>query len=270
MKFQKIIRKIARMLPWIWLIRAAVPFQGLADGPVTGKQPECVILLHGLGRTADSMQSMSEAVEKAGLTSVNLDYPSRDYTVEKLAMDTIARGIDLCATRGAHKIHFVTHSMGGILLRYYLTRQSIDNLGRVVMLSPPNQGSELADALKDNPFFRWYNGPAGQQIGTEPDGLIARLGPVNYPVGIITGNKHAFFDGWFSSIIQGEDDGKVSVEGAKVPGMLDFLVLPYAHPFIMEEKEVISQTVHFLRHGVFQRSSDQRETKKSAPQRGDQ
>ena len=150
-------------------------------------------------------------------------------------------------------MHFVTHSMGGILLRYYLSRHSIPELGRVVMLSPPNQGSAAADALLENPVYVWFNGPAGLQLGTGPDGIAASLGPVGFPLGIITGNRAAFFDSWLSDMIPGEDDGKVSVARAKVEGMTDFLVLPYSHSFIMEEEEVIAQTLHFLRHGMFQR-----------------
>ncbi|BBO90632.1 hypothetical protein DSCOOX_38120 [Desulfosarcina ovata subsp. ovata] len=102
----------------------------------------------------------------------------------------------------------------------------------MVMLSPPNQGSEVADALKENPFYQWYNGPAGQPLGTDPDGFVAGLGPVDYPVGVITGNTHALFDAWFSEKIPGDDDGKVSVGRAKVKGMSDFLVLPFSHPYL--------------------------------------
>ncbi|WP_419661380.1 hypothetical protein Dvar_18110 [Desulfosarcina variabilis str. Montpellier] len=233
------------------LIPACTPNPLLANGSAPTPRPECVILLHGLGRTADSMEDLAEALETAGYGTVNLDYPSRDEPIETLAMTTIPSGISLCQAKGAEKIHFVTHSMGGILLRYYISRQPLDNLGRVVMLSPPNQGSEIADALKDNSLYQWYNGPAGQQLGTAPDGFVAGLGPVDYPVGIITGNAHAAFDVWFASEIPGDDDGKVSVERAKVEGMTDFLVLPYSHPFIMQKKAVAEQVIHFLRHGVF-------------------
>jgi len=221
----------------------------------THQKSDCVILLHGLGRTADSMKAMAKALESDGFMTVNLRYPSRKFTIEKLAMEIIPKGLRRCNAGNAGRIHFVTHSMGGILVRYYLCRSDIPRLGRVVMLSPPNQGSEIADALKDNFLYRWYNGPAGQQLGTSAHDLVAGLGPVTYPVGVITGNSHAFFDTWFSGMINGEDDGKVSVEGAKVQGMRDFLVLPYSHPFIMKKRIVFEQTVHFLRHGRFQRET---------------
>jgi hypothetical protein len=86
---------------------------------------------------------------------------------------------------------------------------------------------------------------------TGPEGLPEQLGPVDFRLGIITGKQHSFFNAWLADVIPGTDDGKVSVERAKVEGMADFLVLPYAHPFIMNAKEVIEQTLHFLRDGRF-------------------
>lgn len=221
-----------------------------ADADLDG---QCVILLHGLGRTDRSMDEMAEALASAGYATANLDYPSRDAPVEKLALEAIPRGLGRCRALGARRIHFVTHSMGGILVRYYLSQKSIAELGRVVMLSPPNQGSEVTDALQDTAFYQWHNGPAGQQLGTGPGSFVLQLGPVNYPVGVITGNTHAFFDTWLADLIPGPDDGKVSVDRAKVEGMSDFIVLPYAHPFIMQEAEVIEQAIHFLQHGKFKR-----------------
>lgn len=212
---------------------------------------ECVILLHGLGRTYRSMEPMARALAAAGFKTVNLDYASREHPIEQLAMAVIPQGLDRCSAQGAGRIHFVTHSMGGILVRYYLSQRTISGLGRVVMLSPPNQGSEVTDALQDTAFYQWLNGPAGQQLGTGPGSFVIRLGPVRYPVGVITGSTHAFFDFWLADLIPGTNDGKVSVARAKVEGMADFLALPYSHPFIMEESEVIQQTIYFLQYGRF-------------------
>jgi pimeloyl-ACP methyl ester carboxylesterase len=210
-----------------------------------------VILLHGLGRTSRSLNKMAEALRAAGFSPMNLDYPSRSNTIEELATETIERGLERCAQLQAGSVHFVTHSMGGILVRYYLSRHRPRNLGRVVMLSPPNRGSEAADHLRDSVLYAWLNGPAGQQLRTGPEGLPEQLGPVTFPLGIITGNRHSFFDAWLSEVIPGADDGKVSVERARVGGMDDFLVLPYSHPFIMNADEVIEQTLHFLEFGRF-------------------
>jgi len=213
--------------------------------------PECVILLHGLGRTSGSLNKMADVLQAAGYRPVNLDYPSRKKTIQELALETIERGLGRCARTQARTVHFVTHSMGGVLVRYYLSYYRPENLGRVVMLSPPNRGSEAADHLRDSAFYKWFNGPAGQQLVTGPEGLPEQLGPVDFPLGIITGSQHSFFDAWLADVIPGTDDGKVSVERAKVEGMADFLVLPYSHPFIMNAEEVIEQTLHFLRGGRF-------------------
>jgi len=221
--------------------------------PLSAAGRECVILLHGMGRTSASLNTMAAALSHAGYVVVNLDYPSRKKPVEELAREAVPKGLRQCARAGAGTVHFATHSLGGILVRYYLSRWQIENLGRVVMLSPPNRGSEAADNLKDVAIYAWYNGPAGQQLVTGPEGLPEQLGPVNFPLGIITGNRHVFFDAWLADIIPGEDDGKVSVERAKVEGMDDFLVLPYTHPFIMDADEVIAQTLNFLRYGRFRR-----------------
>ncbi len=212
---------------------------------------ECVVLLHGLGRTSGSMEELAEALQQAGYGTANIDYPSRSAGIVELADRVVPEGIRRCRNQGARRIHFVTHSMGGILLRFYLGKHGLPELGRVVMLAPPNRGSEVADALRDNALYQWVNGPAGQELGK--GGVPARLGPVDYPVGIITGNRAAPWDLWFSKLIPGEDDGKVGVESARLEGMRDFLVVPYSHTFIMNREEVIDQVLHFLEAGRFLR-----------------
>jgi triacylglycerol lipase len=219
------------------------------DDPNSALGRSCVVLLHGLARTHRSMNKMASALDEAGYHTINMDYPSRKKTIEDLALGVIPEALRQCRAASCRKIHFVTHSMGGILLRYYLSLHPIGGLGRVVMLSPPNMGSEVVDALKNKWYYKWYNGPAGAQLGT--DGITALLGPVDFPLGVITGNVHAFFDARWADIIPGADDGKVSVERAKVEGMTDFLVLPYSHPYIMGQSDVIFQTLNFLAKGSF-------------------
>lgn len=256
-------RKIQESLPAVLLALSIwfvpMPVDAGRNPQLVADLRECVILLHGMGRTSASLNTMAAALSNAGYIAVNLDYPSRKKPVEDLAMEAVPKGLRQCVRAGAGKVHFVTHSLGGILVRYYLSRRQVGNLGRVVMLSPPNRGSEAADNLKDVAIYAWYNGPAGQQLVTGPEGLPEQLGPVYFPLGIITGNRHVFFDAWLADMIPGEDDGKVSVERAKVEGMDDFIVLPYTHPFIMDADEVIAQTLHFLRHGRFRHADDDEE-----------
>ena len=216
----------------------------------------CVVLLHGMARTSRSMHDMAEAAAARGYLVVNTDYPSREQPIEELAPLAVGGALERCRRGGARQVHFITHSLGGILVRYYLRHYPLPMLGRVVMLSPPNGGSEAADGLADWAPYRWLNGPAGQQLVTGPGGLPERLGPVDFPLGVITGNRHAFFDNWLVEMFPGPNDGKVSVERAKVAGMHDFLVVPYAHPYIMDAPEVIEQALYFLRHGRFRRGSE--------------
>ena len=153
-----------------------------------------------------------------------------------------------------NRVHFVTHSMGGVLVRHYLSIKTIENLGRVVMLSPPNHGSEVIDALADKPGFEFINGPAGKQLGTGPESLLLVLGPANFELGVITGNRSINLIN--SMMIPDQDDGKVSVASAKLDGMADFLVVSHTHPFIMKARDVIEQAVLFLRHGCFDHRQD--------------
>jgi hypothetical protein len=219
---------------------------------VASEKPECVILLHGLARTENSLLKLEQNLKKHGFHVVNIGYPSREKNIQALSIETISQAIIECDKVNASKIHFVTHSMGAILVRYYLDVNKMRNLGRVVMLSPPNQGSEAVDKLKDFELFKLINGPAGRQLGTDKDSLPNKLGPPYYEVGIITGDKT--INPILSLLIPGEDDGKVSVERAKLSGMKDFLVVHKAHPFIMNDKNIIDQAIYFIKNGIFKKN----------------
>ncbi|MCC5452606.1 alpha/beta hydrolase [Rheinheimera sp. UJ51] len=211
---------------------------------------ECVILLHGLARSADAMQVLEKRLQQAGYVVSNVDYPSTQYPIEQLAALAIEQGLRYCQQQSAQPVHFVTHSLGGILVRYYLTQQPIAHLGRVVMLGPPNQGSEVVDNLKDVPGFELLNGPAGQQLGTDEASVPRRLGPVDFELGVIAGTQSINL--LLSTLLPNPDDGKVSLESTKVKGMTDFIALPTTHPFMMKNDAVIAQTLYFLQHGEFE------------------
>lgn len=232
---------------------AAAPATVTPDDPpaLPAIDHECVVILHGLGRTHRSMNRIDSALRNAGYSTANIDYPSQQYTIEVLAKSAIPEGLRQCRARSAANIHFVTHSMGGLLVRYFLSGKEIPELGRVVMLAPPNQGSEVADAMTGIAIYDRLNGPASAQLVTGPDGIAARLGPVKFPLGIITGNEQTAFDSVLARQIPGENDGKVAVERAKVEGMSDFLVLPVNHTFMVQNDVVIGQTLQFLRYGSF-------------------
>lgn len=211
------------------------------------------ILLHGMGRSHRSMATMGRHLAEQGFQVVNVDYPSTEASIEALSAGIVADTVRVCRTTDPKApIHFVTHSLGGIIVRQYLQTHRLPPDSRVVMLSPPNQGSEIADLLKDWSLYRWIMGPAGQQLGTTADDIPHHLQPVNVPVGIITGDRS--LEPWFSSRVPGPDDGKVSVARARLPEMADFMVVHKSHGFIMNDPEVIAQTIHFLIHGRFRRS----------------
>jgi triacylglycerol lipase len=210
---------------------------------------DCVVLLHGLARTSKAMDKLASELAEVDYKVANIDYPSRERPIEELSPLAISEGIRQCQTPQNEKIHFVTHSMGGILIRYYLESNEIDNLGHVVMIAPPNQGSEVVDKLSGVPGYAVVNGPAGQQLGTDPNSIPSNMGPVDYSVGVIAGNKT--FNPLLSQFLPNPDDGKVSVERTKVEGMADFVVVNASHPFIMEDDEVIGYTLRFLKSGSF-------------------
>jgi pimeloyl-ACP methyl ester carboxylesterase len=222
-----------------------------SDVASAGQKQECVVLLHGLARTEKSLLKLERHLEGVGFCVVNTGYPSREKTIQELSVDVIPAAMEQCKSYGASKIHFVTHSMGGILARYYLEHHDVPDLGRVVMLSPPNSGSEVVDWLGYTLIFKWLNGPAGGQLGTGPDSLPKSLGAPKYEVGIITGDRT--INPILSLLIPGSDDGKVSVESARLQGMKDFLIVHKAHPFIMNDEKVLQQVTAFIRNGVFNR-----------------
>lgn len=220
---------------------------------ISPPSPEYVILLHGLARSAYSMRKLAKALERAGYITINMDYPSTKYRVEKLAAEVIPKALARCPKEA--RINFVTHSLGGILVRHFLSQNQINNLGRVVMLGPPNQGSNLVDRLGNFPGFALFNGPAGLQLGTTKQSVPNSLGPVDFELGVIAGTKS--FNPVYSLMIPKPNDGKVSIESSKVAGMTDHIALPTTHSFMMTNEAVITQVIYFLAHGLFKTPTNQ-------------
>lgn len=212
-----------------------------------------VVLLHGISRTALSFRKMQMALERAGFTTFNLDYASRSKALEALTED-IRPAIQPFADRIDGSVHFVCHSMGGLLARVYIARHRPKHLGRVVMLGTPNSGSEIADRLKNFGPYRAFFGPAGQQLGTQRDSAIEALfPPVDYPVGIIAGNRS--IDPVAATMLPKPHDGRVSVANTKLEGMAGHVIVRTSHPWLVRNGEAIAQTIAFLRDGKFKPST---------------
>lgn len=215
-------------------------------------EPSCVVLLHGLGRSSVSMKGLEWRLEREGFAVINKSYPWNNFSIDELAEIAVEPGLEGCRQLGATRINFVTHSLGGILLRQYLENNSVAGLGRVVMLAPPNQGSTMADYLLANELLEPLLPTPAHQLGTGDDSVPRRLGPVGFELGVIAGNNtRALLS---PGLEDTPNDGTVAVAETRVEGMQDFIVLDVDHSFLMWRSAVMDQVVLFLRDGHFDHS----------------
>ena len=178
----------------------------------------------------------------------NINYPSRRHGVAELAADAVGRGLEGCRQEQAETIHFIAHSLGGILLRQYLTTDEIPELGRAVMLGTPNQGAKIVDGLEGLPLFGFL-GPSARELKAGEGGVVEELGPVDFELGVIAGDVSI---NPFGALLMGEsNDSVVTVESTRVEGMTEHIVLPVIHTTMMRNNTVIDHAIHFLKTGQF-------------------
>ncbi|AOS44456.1 Alpha/beta hydrolase family protein [Lacunisphaera limnophila] len=212
-------------------------------------EPACVVLLHGIGMRAYVMKRLETALRADGYRVVNLSYPSRRMPFEELAGAYLPAQLAKHDTGRAPQLHFVTHSLGSLVLRKFLQDARPANLGRVVMIGPPNHGSTAADVAKENTLLRHFLGGNLLRLGTGDDAIARTLGPADFDLGIIAGTVPV--NPVFGRVLGGRNDGAVTVESARLDGMHDFLVVPYSHTLMLWRTEVIDQTRTYLRDGRF-------------------
>ncbi len=217
------------------------------SAPTSPSDAEVVVLLHGLGRTDRSMRLLETRLANAGFRVVNLRYPSTELAPDGL-VSHLDQELGACC-REATRVHFVTHSLGGILVRAQLAKRRPGNLGRVVMLAPPNRGSELVDRVAGSRLFAWALGPTARELGSDAGSLPNRLPAPDYELGVVAGT--ASLNPIGSALVPGEDDGIVSVESTKLPGATGFVAVAASHTFIMRSELVADEVICFLRHGHF-------------------
>ncbi|NNF78099.1 MAG: alpha/beta fold hydrolase [Rhizobiales bacterium] len=214
-----------------------------------GKDAETVVILHGLGRSSSAMWMLAKRLEVAGYRTERFGYRSLKQTPDQIVANLSAQ-LARCCAAPERKVHFVGHSLGGLIARAFLARHQVPNLGRVVLLGTPSKGSSLADAFKDKWWFDLL-GPTVQQLGTTNGGLASSLPPPDYPVGVIAGVRDGREN---EDILPGQDDGLVTVSSTKFPGMTDFVVVPAGHSTMRYSKPVAAQVVNFLKTGKFKKA----------------
>jgi len=215
-------------------------------------EPDCVVLLHGIGMRGYVMQRLETALAAQGYRVVNVSYPSRKMPFEKLAGEYLPAQLQAHDVARAPRLNFVTHSMGSLIVRKFLRDTRPANLGRVVMIGPPNHGSTAADEAKQYTLLGEFLGENLARLGTGENSIASTLGPADFDLGIIAGE--VAINPLFGNVLEGKNDGAVTVESAKLEGMRDFIVVPYSHTVMLWRDEVIAQAIAFLREGKFTHS----------------
>ncbi|QDV48785.1 Alpha/beta hydrolase family protein [Gimesia fumaroli] len=219
--------------------------------PMQGK---AVILIHGIIRSSKSFEKLKAACRQSGRMVVPFDYPSTQVTIPENA-NYLAQVIE--SLEGVEEIDLVVHSMGGLVVRSWLSQQpDVDSrIKRMVMLGVPNRGADMADRFRSNLLFKVIFGPAGQQLVTEANSdFIAKLPTPPFPFGIVAGGRNALKG--YNPLIRGDNDGTVGVNSTRLPGAADYILLPVLHSFMMSDSETIAYTMRFLKTGAFRESGE--------------
>lgn len=222
--------------------------QAIGHKNIDNTKNDYVVLLHGILIGSWQMHPLSTFFAEQGYEVINIAYPSTDYNLEKLSSIVAA---DIKKRIIIDKpVHFIGYSMGGLVIRATLKKYKPKIMGRVVQIATPNKGSEIADRLKNNIFYKFLYGPAGQQLITDQSKIKSLFGPIDYDLGIIAGYGANNFI--FKKTFDGENDGTVAVNKVFIAGCKDYIKIRGTHFFMPFDTEVKSQALHFIKHGKFE------------------
>ena len=209
-----------------------------------------VVLIHGVTKWPNTMAKAARHLNSQGFHTIQIDYPATRFELGTLIDRYIHPVVAGPAADKSRRVHFVGHSMGCIVIRHYLTERRPPNLGRVVMLAPPNSGIKLIDSVGTMRLVKWYTGPVGQQLGTGKDSLPNRLGPIDYETGVIMGrNPHYLY--FLSPITGYRGDGILRVRRGRVEGAKAFTTVNTNHIELNHNPEVSALACAFLKSGKF-------------------
>ena len=214
------------------------------------KSAPLAILVHGLWMSGLGLTVIKRRLAADGsLRAVPFSYP----TIAGSMSDHVCRLIDYARAHSGEQLHFVGHSLGGLVILRAL--QVTDDLppGRAVLLGSPLQGSRTAQSFARLPFGRALLGGA---LAEECIEWSPREWSGRRDVGVIAGSMK-FGLGRLLTRLDAEHDGTVTVEETRLPGAKDHMVLPASHTGLLLSAEVAAQTRYFLENGEFSRQARQ-------------
>ncbi len=243
------MKKILLLLTSLAIFLLAISCSGIViAAEIKNQNRDCVVMLHGLLRHSDSMEKIAHKLrDEKKFTVLNLDYPAPKFRIEEL-IEIIHPQISEFEKKCEGRLNFVAHSIGGLVTRAYIHKFHPKNLGKVVMLGTPNQGSEEADVASKLFLVKdWYKkvyGPAGAELITDQSQFKNIFGEVSYELHIIAGNLSRDPLAWI--IFKSENDGKVTVDRTKLDGMKSHTVFKVDHGSMLVDDAVIERVGRVL------------------------
>ena len=230
------------------ILFAFVSAQNTSSPENTINRKDFVYVLHGLGQGKWSMKLLALRLNKAGFIVERIGYKSINRSPQDILQDVTTQ-INASLPDTNYTVHFVGHSLGGLIIRAYLDSNRIVNLGRVVLIGTPNQGTPFVDKYHDSWWMKLL-GPMSRALGTDENSFPNSIASPYYPVGIIAGITEIINN---EKTIPGQDDGIVPLESTKLEQMTDIIIIKTHHAMLPKSRTVAEQTIALLRNGHFKK-----------------